>query len=156
MHFFSTAQNKVDIDLKKLRINTGHSSFRNIKKLLEHAGLWKPSFKEPIESIISACQACKETRPPSPAPVVDKRYIEPVFNREVEMDILYFQGKPVLHCKCKGTKLSSAVLLENRGATTLRNSFVMSCVFGAAHGPPAVLQGDPEFNNDIFKGVCES
>ena len=29
-----------DIDFKKLHSNTGHPSFENIKKLLEHAGKW--------------------------------------------------------------------------------------------------------------------
>ena len=149
--YITSGSSKSDIDLKRLHANTGHASFDNMKTLLKHADLWDSALADPLRSIISDCTACLEARKPVPAPVVDIHHIEPVFNDEVELDIVYFHGHPFLHCECKKTKLSSTVQLENREAKTLWNSFIYSWVFTTAHGPPNVLQGDPEFDNKVFK-----
>ena len=152
---YITTVSKDEIDFKKLHINAGHASFENIKKLLDHAGLWAPTHADPIKAIISDCEACKTSGSPVSAPVVDINHVEPNFNEEVELDIVYFHGKPFLHMECKKTKLSSTIQLENREAVTLWNAFVHSWIFSTAHGPPAVLQGDPEFDNAVFKERAE-
>ena len=34
-------------------------------------------------------------------PVVDVKNLKTVFKKEVEIDIVYFDGRPLLHCLCK-------------------------------------------------------
>ena len=135
-------------DLHRVHNNTGHANYRNMEILLKHAGSWKPSYKEQIESIIRDCKACELSGKPKSAIPVDISHLEPKFNEEIEIDILYVKGRPFLHVECKKTRLSETHSIPSRTAATLWNTFLKMWVL--RFQPPRLLQGDNEFKNDIF------
>ena len=148
---YLTTVHSGDINLTKPHINTCHSSYANMKKQLEHAGLWHEEHKEPLKSIIEDCDVCKRSGDHTTAPIVDIKHVSPEFNVKVELDVVFFHGKPFLNSECKKTRLSATIQLSNRESTTLWNSFVQSWISAAGHGRPSVPKADPEFDRSIFK-----
>ena len=146
--FYASSDND-QLDLKKLHENSGHSSLQNLRTLLEHAGRWKKDYSDALKSIIFDCDVCKTTGSPQAAPVADIDHIDPIFNNEVEIDVVYFDGRPFLHAECKKTKLSAISQLHSRQSSDLWNAFLTTWLF--VYGPPSKLQADPEFDISMIR-----
>lgn len=84
----------------------------------------KPSDHLELESMASTCDICRRNRV---APTRFRASIRPedvVFNRTICMDIIWLDGKTVLHMVDKYMKSSAAALLPNETAGATWNTYI--------------------------------
>lgn len=80
--------------------------------------------KKMLEKIQSRCKDCQHL---APKPYVTKVAIpqdDGIFNSEVIFDVMYIQGRPVLHCVDRAKDFQSARFLEDISTENLRKTFM--------------------------------
>eukprot|EP00435_Cladocopium_sp_Y103_P051132 s594_g15.t1 len=126
--------------LRKLHIRWYHAGSRKMQVLLEAAGV-NPQILAMIPSIIDTCDICRHWQRPGPKSVASTRLAE-TFNKEVQMDLLFYKTHVVLHCIDSCTRWTSVSLLPNREPSSIIDGFANCWV--RLFGPPTCILSDQE------------
>ena len=126
--------------LRKLHLRWYHAGSRKMQVLLEAAGV-NPQILAMIPSIIDTCDICRRWQRPGPKSVASTRLAE-TFNKEVQMDLLFYKTHVVLHCIDSCTRWTSVSLLPNREPSSIIDGFANCWV--RLFGPPTNILSDQE------------
>ena len=101
---------------EKLHSNFSHPSANKLVALVKSSGHSndKELVKE-VRNVTSNCKICKEFRRPPRRPVVGLP-MATNFNECLQLDLKFFNGKPMLHMIDHATRLSSCILLNSKKA----------------------------------------
>jgi len=130
-------------ELTKLHYRFGHPGTERMYNFLKRV---KPSEvnKETRAMLKDISSRCKECQYLAPKPYVVKVAVprdDLMFNSEVILDIMYIQGRPVLHCVDKATHYQAAKFIDDISTETIWRTFMemWSLVY---LGPPDNLRHD--------------
>ena len=107
-----------DSELKKLRHAFGHPTTKALIHILKKASFKKlpKSVRSKLEDIAKTCKAC-QTYQSEPSRFRVSLPIEKVmFNYEIEVDLTWIDGDPVLHTIDRGTRYSVAKFMKSESA----------------------------------------
>ena len=91
----------------------GHSSFTDIKSLLERNGIWNDDAHKCLSTIIETCSSCNETSLPKQARKVLISSMSREFNEVVCIDHLFLDEVPVFHAKDSVTRYSVGTIVPD-------------------------------------------
>ena len=94
-----------------------------------------------VPSIIDTCDICRSWQRVGPRSVASTR-LPQAFNQEVQIDLLFFKTKVILHCIDACTRWSSVQLLPNREYSSIIDGFAACWL--RLFGPPALVLSDQE------------
>ncbi|RDW58864.1 hypothetical protein BP6252_13340 [Coleophoma cylindrospora] len=122
-----------DTELRQLHRRFGHPSVRRLTSLLERAGYDKVDLAS-IKQLTKFCAQCQlHSKAPGRFKFTLKDEVE--FNYAVFVDILYLEGKPVLHVVDEATAFATARFLKDQTTRTLWDT-LRSCWIDTYLGPP--------------------
>ena len=98
--------------LRKLHLRWWHSSAATVTKTLRAAGVAEAHLRL-LPSICDTCRVCREWQKPRPQAVPSVAFPER-FNDQVEVDLLFYDKKIILHMICRTTRWHAAVEVENK------------------------------------------
>ena len=144
--------------LHALHRNLYHPSPAKLFELLRRADpeSLPPETLDVLQQISRACVACQRF---SPAPMRFKVTIpgSAVFNRRVKLDLMFEQGKSILHVVDDGTNMNAAGVLKRQDVGSVWNSFVS--IWSRVYlGDPSEMQCDQGsvFTSHDWKALCDS
>ena len=152
---YSSLQYKESFDLRDLRrihINTGHSSISDMVKWLKRANVWRPEMKASLIELVKDC-TCALSGDRVPHPVVSMGDTEGGKLETVTIDVTYFYGVPFFHVMDKKLKWSELKILTNRSMETQISA--LKHIWLYRYGVPKVIQADPEYDNETIKSFCK-
>lgn len=142
--------------LTKLHRHLYHPSAKKLYALLKRAKPedLAPDTKKILDDISAACHRCQEY---SRSPLRFKIRLpdDVFFNKELRMDLMFVESKPILHIIDVGTTFNAAVFLVKQDANSVWNAFV--------RGWSRLYLGDPEriltdqgsvFRSEQFVKLC--
>ena len=138
-----------DVDLRRLHRRFGHPSVRRLHQVLERSG--HDVELQAIEYLTKYCEHCqKHAKSPGRFSFTIKDDID--FNCNVIVDILYIEGKPVLHIVDESTRFQAGRWLENISAKHVWDQ-LRSCWIDTYLGPPDLITTDAgkQFTSREFK-----
>eukprot|EP00435_Cladocopium_sp_Y103_P052682 s894_g16.t1 len=124
--------------LRKLHLRWYHAGSKKMQVLLEAAGV-NPQILAMIPSIIDTCDICRHWQRPGPRSVASTRLAE-TFNKEVQMDLLFYKIFVVLHCIGSCARWTLVSLLPNREPSSIIDGFANCWV--RLFGPPTCVLSD--------------
>ena len=132
--------------LRKLHIRWYHCPSRKMQNLLEAAGV-RPEVLSLVPSIIDTCSICRNWQRVGPKSATTTR-LPTAFNAEVQVDLLFYKDKVILHCIDACIRWSAACVLADRMTPTVLDGFFKTWI--QPFGPPSVVLSDQEggLNND--------
>ena len=143
---------------KKLHRCFAHPSADRLLRMVNAAGdKWSndDNLKKEIRIISERCDICKMFKKPPARPVVGLPMASE-FNEVVAMDLKQYKGKLILHLVDLCTRLSAAVFIPNKKASTIVKSLFQTwiCIYGS----PIKFMSDNggEVANTEFLSLCES
>lgn len=125
---------------RKLHLRWYHAGSRKMQVLLEAAGV-SPHILAMIPSIIDTCDKCAHWQRPGPRSVASTRLPE-TFNKEVQIDLLFYKTHVILHCIDACTRWTAVSLLANREPSSIIDGFAACWV--RLFGPPTTVLSDQE------------
>lgn len=144
-------------ELKKLHLQFGHPSNDALLNLLKRATPDKmtPSVKKTLADIVKNCSPCQEYGPSASRFRVTMPMDEIVFNHEIEIDIFWIDGNPVLHIIDRGTRYSVCKYVEKFDGPYLWN-LILEFWITVFTGFPSIIAADrqPAFRSTFFKSTC--
>ena len=126
--------------LRKLHIRWFHASSKRMMTLLEAAGV-KKDVIQLVPQIVDTCVVCRNWQRPGPRSVTSTR-VPDVFNKEVQIDLLYYKTRVILHCVDACTRWTAALGVDSREASAILDAF-SHCWLGI-FGPPEMVLTDQE------------
>ena len=131
-----------------------HPSVGKLYNLLKRANPEKatPKVQKLLEEISQHCASCTTFSVP---PFRFRATIPPediIFNREVAIDLMWLNGKPVLHVVDTATNFQNAVFLKSKSTDDIWNDFI-DCWTSVHVGFPEIIRLDREssFTSDQFR-----
>jgi hypothetical protein len=144
-------------ELTKIHRHFHHPSTEKLVNLLKRAtpGDLPKETRAQLDGIQQACETCTRF---SPRPQHFQVTIDPdriVFNKEIIMDLMYLESKPVLHVIDRGTTFSSAKFLYSSDRITVWNTFVQCWTSMYVGFPDSILtdQGSV-FQSEDWRNAC--
>ena len=126
--------------LRKLHIRWYHASSKKMQTLLQAAGV-SPDVLCLVPSIVDTCDICRSWQRVGPRSVASTRLPE-AFNKEVQMDLLFYKTHIILHCIDACTRWTSVHMLPNREPSSIVDGFAACWL--RLFGPPATVLSDQE------------
>ena len=115
-----------------------------------------PNTKALIADISKSCYPCQKfSRKPISFQIRDREDLR--FNQEIMLDLMWLDGKPVLHIIDAGTNFSAARILPAEDSATVWNTFLKAWAHLYIVFPESMLvdQGSV-FLSDEWEGPCHS
>ena len=137
--------------LKKLHLALGHGTATAMQDWLKTAGYWNTEYKKSIEQLLLECP-CKISREPSPHPIVSTNIPERRKQTAVSLDVVFFEGIPVMHAVDKCIGWSETSVLRNRSHQEQVSTF--SKIWIHRHGIPKKIHADREYFRGKFADFC--
>lgn len=127
----------------------GHSSYSDIKILLERDGIWNETVAKYLAGTIDSCSACRATALPKPTRKVSLSSMSREFNSLVCIDHFYLDELCVFHVMDSVTRYSVGSCMPD---TTMYSSILAfeSGWMSEFWTPNSVLY-DPAFKNEEFQ-----
>ena len=140
---------------EKLHSQFSHPSANKLVDLVKSSGHSrdKELIKE-IRNISSNCEICKQFRRPPRRPVVGLP-LATKFNECLQLDLKFFDGKPMLHMIDHATRLSSCTTIKSKEAAEVFKGLITFWV--ALYGSPQKMLTDNggEFSNHLIRELAE-
>lgn len=127
----------------------GHSSFTDIKTLLERNNIWNADVHKYLSSVIEICANCQKTCLPQPARKVSLSSMSRVFNDVVCVDHLFLDEVPVFHATDSVTRYSVGCVVPDTKISHAVKAF--DSLWISQFWNPVKVLFDPAFNVDEFK-----
>lgn len=133
-----TSSHLTETELRQLHRRFGHPSIRKFSDLLTRA---EQNFERgTLERIAKYCHQCQlHGKSPGRFKFNIKEDLE--FNAEVVVDIMYINGKPILHVVDTATSFQAAKFLRRMDAKTVWETLRL-CWIDTYNGPPDVIVTD--------------
>ena len=145
-------------DLMKLHKHFMHPSTGKLYNLLKRAFPTKVNDKirQMLQDIAEKCDQCAEHAVP---PFRFRASIPKdniIFNRELSIDLMWLNGKPVLHVVDTETGFQNAIFIQDKTAENLWNDFI-NCWASVYTGFPEIIRLDREtsFTSTAFRENAE-
>ncbi len=143
--------------LKKLHKTFGHPSSRALTNLLKKASFKKldPKVRQLVKKITNRCKPC-QTWQSAPARFRISFPTEKImFNHEIEVDLRWIDGDPVLHIIDRGTRYSVDKFMESETSEHTWD-LIMEFWVTVFTGYPYVISHDqgPQFTAEHFQVNC--
>ena len=127
-----------DIELQRLHRRFGHPSVHRLHQLLERSG--HNVELQALQYLTKYCEHCqKYSRSPGRFAFTLKDDLD--FNYNVIIDIMYIEGKPVLHLVDEATRFQAGRWLKNVFAQNVWNQLCL-CWIDTYLGPPDLVTAD--------------
>ena len=135
--FYTTAQ------LQKFHRQFAHPSAGTLYNLLKKAGLEAVDAKtmEQLEDIVSRCEPCQRIRNAPLRFRVSMGHEDVRFNARAYIDIMYLDGRPVLHIVDEATRFSAARFLPKTTTDAVWEAIIM-CWSSVYTGLPHYIMVD--------------
>ena len=152
--------NLVDMDhnsrvrsLRKLHLQFGHATSIKLRKLLQNANAWDPSFSTELDNIVRHCDTCKRLTRAPPRPVVAFPMAND-FNQLVTMDLKIFRKGYILHIIDAFTRFSVSTFVKHKTPSVIIDSVLKKwiSVFGTMQG--IFSDNGGEFSNEEMREVA--
>ena len=134
-----------------------HPSVSKLYNLLRRATPERldPETKMRLKEIYDSCHIC-QTYSTKPLTFQARCPDEIIFNKEVRIDLMFLQGKPVIHVVDTGTNVSAARFLPSQSTDAISNTFMYCWVTIYTGYPPSMLtdQGSA-FRSEAWKAYCK-
>jgi hypothetical protein len=133
--------------VRKLHLAFGHPSVEKLTNLLKMArpDEMNTDVRQSIEALSKECQVCLRTRMAPRRFKLTMGMDDVQFNHIVAVDVMYLDGKPVLHIVDEATHFQTAAFLTKVTAEETWN--VLSCSWSRMYlGPPDFLRIDQGTN----------
>ena len=145
---FSWPDTKKIID-KVHRHVCGHSSYNDIKLLMERNELWDDQCSKYLSQLLETCPHCPVVQLPSPSRKVSLSSMSRQFNAIVCIDHLFLDGHDVLHMMDSRTRYSTGLIVPS---TSMREAIIgYESKWLFEFWPSDAVQIDQAFNNSEFK-----
>ena len=126
--------------LRKLHIRWFHASSQRMKTLLSAAGVPREVLAL-VHQIVDTCEICRNWARPGPRTVTSSS-IPTKFNQVVQVDLLFYKDKVVLHMIDLTTRFTVAKAIALRNLDSVLTAIMSSWI--AMFGPPSKLTSDQE------------
>ena len=126
--------------LRKLHIRWFHCSSKRMMTLLEAAGV-KREVLVLVPSIVDTCSVCRNWQRTGPKTVASMRVPE-TFNKEVQIDLLFYKTHIVFHAIDACIRWSSVALIPDRKSESILEGFCEAWL--RMFGPPETVLSDQE------------
>eukprot|EP00171_Calliarthron_tuberculosum_P022021 IDg22021t1 len=127
----------------------GHSSFNDIKILLERNGMWCSSVQKYLCSVLETCSYCKTTSEPKPSRKVSLSSMSRTFNKVVCIDHLFLRENRVFHAMDSTTRYSAGTDVQDMSMLASIVAFESQWI--SQFWIPETVLADKAFDNDMFK-----
>jgi hypothetical protein len=143
-----------EVELRRLHQRFGHPSSDRLTKLLERAG--KDVDKDILEHIRKHCHHCQVMNK-SPGRFRFTLRDDVNFNHSIIVDIMFMEGRPVLHIIDEATRFNAARWLPNMSAKITWDVLQMAWI-DSYNGPPDFITADAgkNFTSREFKHLAAS
>ena len=108
--------------------------------LLEAAGV-KSDVIQLVPQIVDTCVVCRNWQRPGPRSVASTR-VPDVFNNEIQIDLVFYKTRIILHCVDACARWTATQFIGNREASSILDGF-SQCWLGI-FGPPNLVLTDQE------------
>jgi len=146
-------------ELERLHRHFNHPAAERLSALLARAGGPKatPNARAELERVAAACQVCQRL---AKAPSRYRVALPPdgvTFNRTVYLDLMYLDGRSVLHVVDRDTAFSAAAFTRAEDVETLWQLYNVIWVHPYV-GHPSVIHVDqgPQFTSTAWKALAAS
>lgn len=126
--------------LWRLHLCWYHASNKRMRNLLEAVGV-APSVLNMIPSIIDTCSLCRNWQRVGPKSAMSAR-LPTLFNAEIQMDLLFYKDKIILHCVGTCIRWSSVIAIPDRSLHSLLEGYCKCWL--QLYGPPTTIIADQE------------
>ncbi|CAE7261221.1 pol [Symbiodinium sp. KB8] len=126
--------------LRKLHIRWFHASAQRMKTLLTAAGV-SPEIMVLVQQIVDTCDICRNWTRPGPRTVTSAT-VTTRFNEEIQVDLLFYRDKIILHMIDRTTRFTVARRIASKHLDNVVEG-VMSHWVGM-FGPPNRITSDQE------------
>lgn len=142
-------------NLKKLHCQFGHACDDKLRKLMEDAGVWKPTYSTPLRDITNSCDTCKKFKRTPARPVVSLPLSDD-FNQIVAMDLKIFRSGYILHIIDTFTRFSVSTYIRRKTPTDIIDNVIKKWVgvFGIMGG--ILTDNGGEFSNEEMRQVAST
>ncbi len=115
------------VQLHKLHRQFAHPSAEKLYNLLQRAGLEAvtPETLERLKEIVAKCEPCQRIRNAPLRFRVSIGHENVRFNARAYIDVMYLDGKPVLHIVDEATRFSAAKFLTKMSTETVWEALIM-------------------------------
>ena len=127
----------------------GHSSFSDIKFLLQRNGIWNDSIQDHLSSVIEKCTSCKATALPKLERKVSLSSMNRSFNEFVCIDHMFLEDNCVFHIMDSYSRYSVGSVVPS---TTMGDAIpIFDAHWISAFWAPDTVLYDRAFNTNVFK-----
>jgi len=127
----------------------GHSSFSDIKVLLQRNDIWNESVQDYLAMILERCTSCKTTSLPKQTRKVSLSSLNRSFKDLVCVDHMYLEDNCVLHIMDATTRYSAGLRVLNTGMDAAISTFESQWI--SPFWIPEALLCDLAFDNQKFR-----
>ncbi|RAL58472.1 hypothetical protein DID88_005176 [Monilinia fructigena] len=128
-----------DIEIRRLHRRFGHPSAYKFHRVLQRAGYDYIAQKD-LDNLTKLCEHCQK-HGKSPGRFKFNLREDAEFNHSIIVDVMYINGKPVLHIVDEGTRFQAAQWLDNVSAKHTWDKLRM-CWIDTYIGPPDYIVHD--------------
>lgn len=132
----------------------GHSSYQDMKLLLQRNGLWDTQIQDYLLQMIEKCDHCALVSPSDNTIKVSLSSMTRGFNDLVCVDHLYLDRITVMHVMDATTRYSAGSVVSS--PNTADTITVFEAVWIAQFWAPSHVLGDNAFSNNEFKQYLDS
>ena len=126
--------------LRKLHIRWFHASAQRMKTLLTAAGV-SPEIMVLVQQIVDTCDICRNWTRPGPRTVTSAT-VTTRFNEEIQVDLLFYRDKIVLHMIDRTTRFTVARRITSKHLDSVVEGIMSHWV--GLFGPPNRITSDQE------------
>ena len=127
----------------------GHSSYNEIRLLLDRNELWDDPCSRYLSHVLEICPHCPIVQRPAPSRKVSLSSMFRQFNAIVCIDHLFLDRHDVLHMMDSRTRYSTGLLVSS---TTMKEAIIAyESKWLLEFWPSEIIQGDQAFNNSEFR-----
>jgi len=127
----------------------GHSSFTDMKVLLERNDLWDDSAHEYLSNVMQRCQKCRKTAPPKEERKVSLSTITRAFNSVVCVDHVFLGDTAVFHIMDSSSRYSAGMVVPNTSMSHAVSA--LETVWINPFWTPEAVVYDRAFKNSEFE-----
>jgi len=132
----------------------GHSTYGDIRTLLQRNGIWNDEVRQYLAESVERCPHCLASAQPQPNRKVALSTLNRSFTDVVCVDHFYLEQLRLFHVMDVYSRFSAAGIVDDASLPTAVLSF--DAVWLSHFWPPAEVQGDPAFNHEGFLSYLKS
>lgn len=126
----------------------GHSTYKDIKQLLQRNNLWYEQSNSYQSQILETCQHCSIVAPPSGMRPVSLSSMSLLLNGVLCVDHLYLGRATVVHVMDSVTRYSTGCVVETPNMASAINAFDTTWI--SQFWSPGAVVADKAFQNSEF------